>query len=324
VAAGSATLLKGMQLDHLHPDFSSVDGGDYGIPFNVVGSDTSSSSVTFDYADESDHVGYPIPSNPKIEDASDGHLLMVDTDACKLYELYQADDSSGSWHAGSGAVWDLRSNALRPAGWTSADAAGLPIFPGLARYDEVAGAGIDHALRVTMPVTQQLYLWPARHQASSVTAPWTAPMGLRLRLKSSFDISGFGPQARAILTAVRDYGLIVADNGSAGYISGAPDAGWNDDDLHALQQVPASALEVVDTSALPGTPTRGRVVHARFDRRPHAIERARFFHTRAGGVAFEALRHGRVVSSRRFSVRMGFVVVTMRAVTQASYRVRAL
>ncbi|MFI5200398.1 MAG: hypothetical protein ACHQXL_08505, partial [Candidatus Limnocylindrales bacterium] len=221
----------------------------YGIPYNIVGSSTPRSSVTFQYSSESDHVGYPIPSSPKIEAGSDRHLLLIDTSACHLYELFDAT-SSGRWHAGSGASGKLRSNALRPAGWTSADAAGLPIFPGLARYDQDHAGAIDHALRFTASKSCAGYIAPARHEAGSGSCSVEPPMGLRVRLKASVDISGFSAQTRVILQALKDYGMILADNGSPWYISGASDPHWNDDVLHTLGQIKGSDFEVVDTSGL--------------------------------------------------------------------------
>ena len=256
-AADSARLIRGIGLgDRLHPDFS--DAGRYGIPINVVGSGTALAPVRFDYADESDRVGYPIPARPRIEGGSDRHILMLDRDACRLYELFAARRGAGGrWSAGSGAVFDLASNALRPAGWTSADAAGLPILPGLARYDEVAGAGIDHALRFTAARTRRAYVYPARHAASSSSSRDLPPMGLRVRLKRSVSLAGYGPQARAVLTALKRYGMILADNGSPWYVSGAPDAGWDDDDLHDLGRIRGSDFEVVDTRRLRSTAVGG-------------------------------------------------------------------
>ena len=232
----------------LHPDFSNAGG--YGIPYNLVGAATPRSIVTFYYDDESDHVGYPIPPAPKIEGGSDRHILMVDTDACQLYELYDATQSGGAWSAGSGATWDLRSNALRPETWTSADAAGLPILPGLVRYDEVAAGAIRHALRFTAPSTCAGYIYPARHQAGSGSCSVKPPMGLRVRLKASVNIAGFSTQARIVLTALKKYGMILADNGSPFYVTGAPDPNWDDDVLHALGQIHGSDFEVVDTASL--------------------------------------------------------------------------
>ena len=257
VATGSdATIASIGPTKTLHPDFGSGlwDGGPIGIPLTVVGKTQAKSRVAFEYADESDGGPYPIPASVKIEGgpASDGdrHALIVDRDACRLYELYALRRSGGRWTAGSGAIWSLRSNKLRPAGWTSADAAGLPILPGLARYDDVARGRIDHALRFTVSRTRRAYVFPARHYASSLTDPSLPAMGTRLRLKRSFDISGFPRQARVVLQALKEYGMIVADNGSDWYISGAPDARWSNDDLHSLGRVPGSAFEVVDTSSL--------------------------------------------------------------------------
>jgi hypothetical protein len=248
VASNSATMIAAIGLNvGLHPDFGSYAG--YGIPYNIVGTSTPRSTVTFQYSSESDHVGYPIPARPKIEAGSDRHLLMVDTNACRLYELYDATLTNGRWHAGSGATWNLDSNALRPAGWTSADAAGLPILPGLARYDEDAAGAILHALRFTASSSCAGYIAPARHEAGNGSCNVEPPMGLRVRLKASVDISHFGAQTRVILQALKDYGMILADNGSPWYISGASDAHWNDDVLHNLNQIKGSDFEVVDTGS---------------------------------------------------------------------------
>ena len=254
VAADSANMIAKIGLtSHLHADFDAV--GD-GIPYNIVSPSTPTSTVSFTYSSESDHVAYPIPPNPVIEGGSDRHLLMVDPAACRLWELFAASKSGSTWHAGSGATWDLTSNALRPAGWTSADAAGLPIFAGLARYDELASGAILHALRFTASSTCAGYIYPAEHQAGSGTCSATSepPMGLRVRLKASVDISGFGPQAQVVLTALKTYGMILADNGSPWYVSGAPDSRWDDDDLHQLQTLHGSDFEVVDTSGLVNGP----------------------------------------------------------------------
>ncbi len=237
----------------LHPDFSSTayNGGiGYGIPFNVTNTATPRHSVSFYYADESDPGPYPIPASPKIEGGSDRHLLSWDTEGCALYELYDASLSGGQWTAGSGAIWDLRSNALRPAGWTSADAAGLPILPGLVRWDEVAAGAILHALRFTAPYTARSYIYPARHQAGCTASNCLAPMGLRVRLKASVDITGFPLEDRIILTALKRFGMLLADNGSAFYITGAPDPNWNDSNLHLLQNLHGSDFEAVDTTGL--------------------------------------------------------------------------
>ncbi len=253
VAANSSVIVSSIGASTgLHPDFGSGlwQGSPIGIPVTTVPSGTSLSTVTFDYADESDAGPYPIPSNVQIEGGSDRHAILFDPRACLLYELYALQRTSAGWSAGSGAIWNLRSNALRPAGWTSADAAGLPILPGLARYDEVAAGRIDHALRFTVSRTRNTYVWPARHAASSLTDPSLPPMGLRLRLQARFNIAGFPSQARVVLQALKEYGMMVADNGSNWYISGAPDSRWSNDDLHTLGQVPGSAFEVVDTSSL--------------------------------------------------------------------------
>ncbi|HEX5120147.1 MAG TPA: hypothetical protein VFW65_33600 [Pseudonocardiaceae bacterium] len=238
-------------------DFGSGvwDGGPIGIPVTYVSGGQRSVPVSFSYADESDPGPYPIPANAAVEGGpnSDGdrHVLVVDTGTCTLYELYNAHpDSNGSWQADSGAVYHLNSDQLRPRGWTSADAAGLPITPGLVRYQEVAGGHVDHAIRVTVPHTQQAFLWPARHQASSSTDTSLPPMGLRLRLKADVDISGLPPQARVIAQAMKTEGVIVADNGSPWFISGAPDPRWDNDDLQALQTLHGSDFEAVDTSGL--------------------------------------------------------------------------
>ena len=249
VAANSATMIATIGLSRgLHMDFGSYAG--YGIPYQVVTGATPRSTVTFDYDDESDQVGYPIPSSPKIEGGSDAHMLMVDRDACRLYELFAARRSGGRWLAGSGATWDMRSNALRPAGWTSADAAGLPILPGLVRYDEVAAGAIKHALRFTTDRTRTTYIYPARHEAGESNASSLPPMGLRVRLKATYDTSRFSPQARVIADALKRYGMILADNGSPWYVTGASDPHFDDDVMHELDIVTGHDLEVVDTTGL--------------------------------------------------------------------------
>jgi hypothetical protein len=235
----------------LHADFGSGlwDGAPIGIPITVVGRRQSKSLVSFDYADESDRGPYPIPRNVKIEggrsSTGDRHALIVDRSSCRLYELYALYPKGRGWRAGSGAIWSLRSNKLRPAGWTSADAAGLPILPGLARYDEVKRGVIDHALRFTVQRTRRAYVFPARHYAGDSNDPSLPPMGLRLRLKASFDVSGFPRQARIVLVALKRYGMLVADNGSSWYITGAPDPRWSNDQLHTLGRVKGSDFEVV-------------------------------------------------------------------------------
>ncbi len=241
----------------LHPDFGSGtwDGGPIGIPYVSVPGDQTRVDVTFDYADESDPGPYPVPPDPPIEGGSDSdgdrHVLILDRDACALYELYYAyPQPDGSWTAGSGAVFDLKSHALRPDTWTSADAAGLPILPGLVRYDEAASGEIRHAVRFTAPQTRKAHVWPARHDASGLTGPAYPPMGQRFRLKSGFDESGFSPIVQTILRAFKQYGIILADNGSSWYISGVPDERWDNDVLRELKQVEGSNFEAVDCSSL--------------------------------------------------------------------------
>ena len=238
---------------HLHADFGSglYDGTLIGIPYNIVDGSQKKKTVTFEYADESDSGPYPIPDNPFIEGGADHHLLIIDRDAKILYELYAAEkQADGSWTAGSGAVFNLSGYMLRPAGWTSADAAGLAILPGLVRYDEVSAGEITHALRFTAPSTRRAYVWPARHYASSNTDPVYPPMGQRFRLKSSFNTSGYPCQSRIVLEALKKYGMILSDNGAPWYITGAPDERWNNDALHALHQLKGSDFEAVDTSSL--------------------------------------------------------------------------
>ncbi len=249
---------------NLHPDFGSGVwplGSDspIGIPYVTVPGTQPKVQVSFDYADESDPGPYPIPADAPIEGGSDStgdrHVLVIDSTNCKLYELWDAfPQTGGSWQAGSGAIFDLNSDRLRPAGWTSADAAGLPIYPGLVRYDEVASGEIIHAVRFTAPQTRNTYVWPARHQASSLTGSQYPPMGQRFRLKAGFDISGFSPQVQVILTALKRYGMILADNGSSWYISGAPDPNWDNDILSELGQVAGSNFEAVDVSSLMVSP----------------------------------------------------------------------
>ena len=233
----------------LHPDFGSNPS--YGIPYVVVGPSQPPVPIHFtDFADESDPGPYPVPLDAPVEAGSDHHVLTLQTGTCKLYEMFAAQRSGDGWSAGSGAVFDLRSNALRHDGWTSADAAGLPILPGLVRYDEVQSGHIDHALRFTVQRTQRGYIHPATHFASSSSDPNLPPMGLRLRLKASYDISRFQGAARVILEALRRYGMFVADNGSDWFISGSTDSRWNDSDLDQLKSVPGSAFEVVQTGPI--------------------------------------------------------------------------
>jgi hypothetical protein len=253
VDPSSATLIASCGVRNLHPDFGSI----YGIPYVLAGSSTPRRPVSFDYAAESDPGPYPIPDGAPVEGGAsstgDRHVLVVDTTAWKLYELFDAHPLNGgtSWSAGAGAVFDLGSNALRPMYWTSADAAGLPIFPGLVRYDEAVTRGlIDHAVRFTCPRTRKAFVSPARHYASSDTSSSLPPMGMRVRLKSSFDVSAYAPEVQVILTAMKKYGMILADNGSGWYVTGAPDARWSDDRLGGLKQVPSSAFEVVQMGVI--------------------------------------------------------------------------
>jgi hypothetical protein len=245
----------------LHPDFGTVyDGAPWGIPFVTVPGSQARVPVSFDYADESDPGPYPIPPSAPIEGGAsstgDRHVLVVDVDHWVLYELFDAHPVGfgASWTAGSGAVFDLSSDALRPAGWTSADAAGLPIFPGLARYDEVAAGAITHALRFTCPVTRKAYVPPARHWASSQTSARLPPMGMRVRLKAGVDISGFPADVQVILTALKRYGMLLADNGGAFFLSGAPDARWNDADINTMKRLHGSDFEVVKMTGLVAGP----------------------------------------------------------------------
>ena len=242
----------------LHPDFGSglYAGQSIGIPY-IVESGSPLVKITYKlYGDESDPGPMPIPSNAPIEGYpkpgnGDRHVLVLDRDNCWLYELYGSHEAkNGNWSAGSGAVWNLLADETRPYTWTSADAAGLPIFPGLARYDEVAAGAINHALRFTLQYSQAAFTPPASHWAANSTSQYAAPMGMRMRLKSTFNISGFPPQSQVILRALQQYGMIMADNGSSIYISGAPDDRWDNDDLGALKSVPASAFEVLLISPL--------------------------------------------------------------------------
>jgi hypothetical protein len=243
----------------LHPDFGSgtYDGQYMGIPYQVESSKQALVKVTLgEYADESDPGPMPIPSNALIEGyphpgGGDAHVLVLENGGCWLFELYNAALSSkGVWSANSTAIWDMTIAERRPYTWTSADAAGLSIFAGLARYDEVAAGAIHHALRFTVPTTQQAFVLPATHWASSNTSPNAPPMGMRLRLKSSFDISGYSAVNQVLLTCMKKYGLILADNGSAIFITGTPDSRWNNDDLHLLNQVTAADFDVVETGTV--------------------------------------------------------------------------
>ena len=245
----------------LHPDFGPAGPGEqpYGIPYVVVGGGQPKVAVSFEYADESDPGPYPLAADTPLEGGSDRHALMIDRDACKLYELFATTWDPATPSAGSGAVWDLRSNALRPAGWTSADAAGLPIFAGLVRRDEVAAGNIDHAIRITASRTDRSYLWPARHHAGAARDPNLPPMGARFRLKSSYDISRFRADTQVVLRAMQRHGVILADNGSNWYFTGTSEQGWDTAMLDELKSVPAGQFEAVDASSLMVSPDSGQM-----------------------------------------------------------------
>lgn len=239
--------------DHLHPDFGR--NPTYGIPYAVVPASQRKVPIRFtEFGEESNRGPYPVPANAPVEggarSSGDRHVLVLQRGACKLYELYDAHRDGGRWDAGSGAMFDLRSSKLRPEGWTSADAAGLPIFPLLVRYPEVRAGSIDHALRVTVPRTQRGYVHPATHFASSSTDASLPPMGLRLRLRGSYPISGFSGEAQVILRALKRYGLIVADNGSPWYVTGAPSPHWNEAALEQLKRLTGADFEAVQTGRI--------------------------------------------------------------------------
>ncbi len=261
IAANSTTLINQMGTNvPLHPDFGAnaywADGNPFGIPYIVVPGTTPKVPITFDYSSESNPGPYPLPANAPIEGGvssnGDRHVLVLDQDHWKLYETWSSyPQPDGSWNAGSGAIFDLTSNTLRPAGWTSADAAGLPILPGLVRYDEVyVHKAINHAIRFTLAKTRRAYVAPARHFASNDTSPTLLPMGARLRLKANYNISTFPAPAQVILKALKKYGVILADNGSNMYISGTADTRWDDDILNTLKNVKNTDFEVVKMGAL--------------------------------------------------------------------------
>jgi hypothetical protein len=260
VAKNSSRIIARIGLnDPVHPDFGSgLYGGEpIGIPFAVVSSRARRVPVSFQYGSESDRGPYPLPRGVPVEggygSSGDRHVIVVDRSSCRDYELFAAypHDGGKRWTAGSGAIFNLRSDHLRPAGFTSADAAGLPILPGLARYDEVAKGQIDHALRFTAPCTTARYVYPARHEASTCHGAGLPPMGLRVRLKASVNISGLPHQARVVAQALKRYGMILADNGSPWFISGAPNRGWSNDALHLLDRLAGRDFEVVNTTSLP-------------------------------------------------------------------------
>ena len=249
----SAAIIAAIQSNggtSLHPDFG--ENPNYGIPFVVVAASQLRVPVVYDpYGDESDPGPFPIPLEAPVEggagSSGDRHVLVVQSGSCELFELFDAERSGQGWSAASGARFDLSSNVLRPLGWTSADAAGLPILPGLVRFDEVAAGEIRHAIRVTFSRTQRGYVLPATHFASSSTDPTLPAMGIRLRLKASFNVASLTGQARTIAVAMQRYGLIVADNGSNWFFQGAPSLGWDDDDLNQLRSISGFEFEVVDT-----------------------------------------------------------------------------
>jgi hypothetical protein len=245
----------------LHPDFGAglYNGSIMGIPYTTAPGSQPPVTLTLDIDDQSDVGAYRLPPDTPLEGGSDSHALVVDRDRCVLTEVYAAHKVNDStWEAGSGAFFNLGSNALRPTTWTSADAAGLPILPGLARYDEVAAGEIAHALRFTANRTQHAFIWPARHQASSITDPNVPPMGARARLKASFNVSAYPQQLRVVLIALQRYGMFLADNGSNWYVSGAPDDRWNNDDLHRIGQITGNSFEFVDESSLMVDPNSGQ------------------------------------------------------------------
>jgi hypothetical protein len=249
VAANSGSIIGHLPNVGVHPDFGSFQG--YGIPINIVAGTQKRKRVRFGYADQSDHVGYPIPKHPKVERGSDRHMLIVDRGHCRLFELFAAHKAATGWHAGSGATWSLLSNHLRPKTWTSADAAGLPILPGLVRWNEVKKGVIDHALRFTVPTTCMHFAYPARHQAGSMSNCTDYPrMGERFRLRRDFPVNTLPRQARVIAIAMQRYGIIVADNGTEWYVQGASNSHFNDDGLRHLNQITGSDFVVVDTSTL--------------------------------------------------------------------------
>ena len=250
VDSNSAAYVASMNAtnNRLHPDFGHGNPASGGMPYNLVPDSQPKVTVPFYYL--SDPGPYPIPDNVWIEGGSDRHAILVDTGTCELYEIFNLTGGPGSWAGGSGATWSLKSNALRPDGWTSADAAGLPILPGLVRYDEVAAGQINHAIRVTADHTRGAHIWPARHDASSLSGSQYPPMGQRFRLKASYDISSYPAPVQVILQALKTYGMILADNGTSWHISGVGDESWDDDTMHAMTNVTGDNFEAVDESGL--------------------------------------------------------------------------
>jgi hypothetical protein len=266
VLAGSDAIVRSIGLDEgLHPDFGSgtYQGRPIGIPYDVVGKRTKRERVRFGYDDESDRVRYPILRGVHIEGGRDAdgdrHALLLDRDACRLYELFDLQGRPGAWSAGSGATWSLRSTKVRPAGWTSADAAGLPILPGLLRWREVRNRNVDHAIRFTTDATSRWHLWPARHDAGSRRRHKYPPMGARFRLKAGYSPRNFAPAAREVVRAMKTYGLVLADNGSPWFFQGERNAGWPDRLISDLKRIPASAFVAVDTRPLMVDPDSAQV-----------------------------------------------------------------
>lgn len=266
VAANSAALIASIGAGgHVHPDFGSNPG--YGLPYTTVSQNQTTYPMAFEYDDESDPGPYPVPLDAPIESGGDRHVLVVQKGVCELYELYLATPNTSSWHAYAGARFDLISNQLRPDGWTSSDAAGLPLLPLLARYDEVAAGKIEHALRFTVKNTRDAHIWPARHDASRSSDPSLPPMGLRLRLRADYPEEGLSQSARVIVVALKRYGMFLADNGSNWYITGATDTRWNDDAVGQLKAIRGDDFQVVDESGLMVHPdsAEARVFASGFD-----------------------------------------------------------
>lgn len=260
----SARWVSSIGTGNLHPDFGPSFGEQelpYGIPVTVVAAGHPLASVEFEYADESDRVGYPLGTDTLIEGGSDAggdrHAIIVDAATCNLYETWDTHATASGWQAGSGAVWNLRSNRLRPRGWTSADAAGLPILPGLLSYDEVAAGFVGHAIRFTAPRTSARFIWPARHRAASGGAA-DPPMGARFRLRADFPLAGWSQQARVVLQAMKDYGLVLADNGSGWFFQGTADERWPIELVDELKGIPASAFQAVNTAPMRVSANSGR------------------------------------------------------------------